>query len=217
MSRRPPSIYIVGAPSTGKSTLVDDLQKHFNASVIPGVDAPAVVTEVARTVLKQHNFTRDDILASFDACLSLQQLILAAQGEAEEAALRQAPWFVSDRSGIDPIVYASRYAGPGAPESLLQSADWSILRARMANSVIVVCEAGVKFLVDDGVRLMPQDAEDWYLMHEAFCKILSEQGLPYYVLPNNLFEREERLLLVHSRWEEARQRPMPVVDIEAKM
>jgi hypothetical protein len=62
-------------------------------------------------------------------------------------------WFVSDRSGVDPIVYARKYASKGAESYLINSTEWSELRERMGKSVVIVCEAGADWLTDDGVRL----------------------------------------------------------------
>ncbi|EXK27326.1 hypothetical protein FOXG_02571 [Fusarium oxysporum f. sp. lycopersici 4287] len=78
------------------------------------IDKPQIISEVARTVLAKHKYSAEDIQASTSRCFELQQLILEAQAEAEEEALRTSRWFISDRSGFDSLVYATRYAAPGA-------------------------------------------------------------------------------------------------------
>ena len=94
-----PNIYVIGAPSTGKTTLVSSLQSHFGAGADPELGAPQVISEVARSVLKKHSFTANDIRSNPNRCLALQKLILDAQVAAERSALAEKGWFVSDRSG----------------------------------------------------------------------------------------------------------------------
>ena len=102
----PKDIYIVGAQCTGKTTLITALSNHITSpSVSSTIPAPLIVTEVARTVLRKHKFTASDITSSPDKSLLFQRLILEAQYAAEKAA-ETSPWFISDRSGFDPIVYA---------------------------------------------------------------------------------------------------------------
>ncbi|KAG7419614.1 hypothetical protein Forpe1208_v003414 [Fusarium oxysporum f. sp. rapae] len=116
-----PNIYIIGPQSTGKTTLVNKLQsdlEHWLADT--SVDKPQIIPEVARTVLRKHKYSAEDIQTSTTRCLELQQLILEAQAEAEKEALRTSSWFISDRSGFDPSVYAKRYAAPDAVGKLQQ-------------------------------------------------------------------------------------------------
>ncbi|KAK3294347.1 uncharacterized protein B0H64DRAFT_433528 [Chaetomium fimeti] len=114
-------------------------------------------------------------------------------------------WFVSDRSGADPIAYALRYAGPEAGRELAGTAAWAELRARMRASLVVVCEAGLAaagWLRDDGVRLMPEDVEEWVGFHGVFCRFLEAEGVPYEVLDARVGGHEERVRFVLERWRE---------------
>ncbi len=52
-----------------------------------------------------------------------------------------------------------RYVGQDSARPLCESAEWLELRDRMAESLLIVCEAGCDWLADDGVRLMPEDRE----------------------------------------------------------
>lgn len=197
------SIYIVGAQCTGKTTLVGALQEFFAAEkssilVENAMTPPLVFTEVARTVLRQHNFTADDIISSPSKSLRLQQLILEAQDQAERAA--GDGWFISDRSGMDPIVYTLRYVGEAAAQGLIESEAWLRLKERMKHSLIVVCEAGVDWLIDDGVRLMPQDREDWMKFHDIFCQTLDAFGLKYITIPCGLSDLDKRVDFVLRHW-----------------
>ncbi len=195
----PKNIYIVGAQCTGKTTLIAALSAHFNSSSTP-TPAPLIFTEVARTVLRKHNFTASEITSSPSRNLLLQRLILEAQYETEKAA-DPARWCVSDRSGFDPIVYAKRYLGDEGAGSLMRLEIWKELRERMGRSLVVVCEAGADWLIDDGVRLMPEDKEDWVAFHHLFCESLRDAGLEFVVLPCQVKDMTERVRFVLDRWE----------------
>ncbi|KAK4144579.1 AAA domain-containing protein [Dichotomopilus funicola] len=211
-SKPPPSIYIVGAQCTGKTTLVNNLRAYF-ASAIPSALPPAIVTEVARTVLQTHHFTARDVRIPARS-LELQRLILQAQAIAERAAAAATQtkgeagpgWFISDRSGADPIAYAIRYVGSDATQDLINCSEWSSeLRDRMRASVVVVCEAsGVAagWLTDDGVRLMPRDLGEWVGFHEMFCEFLKGQGIGYHVLKAEIGGHQDRVKFVVQRWRE---------------
>lgn len=169
-TRGPPNIYIIGAQSTGKTTIFNELDRLFRSdSHIPSTDKPRIIPEVARKVLKTHPIATESIRSDASQSLALQTRILAAQFNSERRALRCGSSFISDRSGFDPIVYARRYAGSEAAAEMMKSAEWLELRDRMSGSLVVICEAGVGWLQDDGVRLMPEDRGDWIRLHELFC------------------------------------------------
>ena len=186
----PKNIYVVGAQCTGKTTLVAALQARFQSSSA----RPLVFTEVARTVLREHKFTASDITSSKSRALRFQELILEAQYETEKAA--GTSWFISDRSGFDPIVYTKRYVGDEQAELLAQTDIWQELKERMSHSLVLVCEAGANWLVDDGTRLMPVDEKDWVAFHDLFCDSLKGAGLEYTVLPCAIKNIEERVQFV---------------------
>jgi nicotinamide riboside kinase len=202
---KPRDVYIVGAQCTGKTTLVKALQDHFNDGDHSyerdghRISRPKIIAETARIVLQENNFTADDIKSSPTRALALQQLILQAQLSAERAMLT-GEWFVSDRSGVDPIVYARRYGNKDAESALIKSPEWLELRERMRKSVVIVCEAGAEWLTDDGVRLMPESREDWIGFHQLFCSCLDDLGLNYEVLPCNVTSLHERVTFVLERW-----------------
>ncbi|KAL7622346.1 hypothetical protein AAE478_007850 [Parahypoxylon ruwenzoriense] len=195
-----PNIYVVGAPCTGKTTLVKALQDHFEISS-KREDTPGIISEVARTILRTQHFTADDIRSSPDRSLTFQQLILTAQLSAERAVLENNKWFISDRSGIDPIVYAKRYVSQEAATKLFQTLEWIELKERMGRSLIIVCEPGSGWLKDDGVRLMPEDMEDWVQFHKMFCSTLDEMGLQYETLPHEMDNIIDRARHVIAKWE----------------
>ncbi|PNP82149.1 hypothetical protein FNYG_04338 [Fusarium nygamai] len=201
-----PNIYIIGPQSTGKTTLVNKLQadlEHWLSDT--SIDKPQIVSEVARAVLAKHKYSAEDILTSKTRCFELQQLILEAQASSENEALKTSSWFISDRSGFDPLVYAKRYAAPGAVEQLQQLTAWKEVKARMERSLIVVCEAGTPWLMDDGVRLMPGTDKEWMQVFNDFCEMLDEVGFEYSVVPRTVLDISERAELVWAKLTERRQ------------
>jgi predicted ATPase len=206
-SKKPRNIYIVGAQCTGKTTLIKALQDHFNAANLHSdqdshsIPRPMVITETARTILQQHKFTADEITSSPTRALALQQLILDAQVQAESVVVKQGKWFISDRSGVDPLVYTRKYVGEDAVNGLIKSEEWLELKERMGESVVIVCEAGANWLMDDGVRLMPESQDDWVSFHQFFCRCLDDWGLSYEVLPCEMTSLLDRVRFVLSMWE----------------
>ena len=203
---KPKNIYIIGAQCTGKTTLVLALEKHFEekhaAEQNTSIPKPLIIKEVARNVLREHNFKAEDITNSKSRALELQKLILNAQYEAESAA--QDSWFISDRSGLDCIVYARRYVGVEDAAALMATPLWRAHEERMRDSLVVVCETGVEWLIDDGVRLMPESPESWDGLHALFCSCLDAAGLRYEVLSNKLLDLGARVEFVLGRLEEER-------------
>ncbi|KAF4502471.1 P-loop containing nucleoside triphosphate hydrolase [Fusarium agapanthi] len=201
-----PNIYIIGPQSTGKTTLVNKLQAELEHSLADSsIDKPQIVSEVARTVLAKHKYSARDIQTSTIRCFELQQLILEAQASSEKEALETSSWFISDRSGFDPLVYAKRYAAPGAVQTLQQLPAWKDVKTRMERSLIVVCEAGTPWLMDDGVRLMPGSDNEWMQIFHDFCEILNGVDLEYFVVPRTVLDISERAGFVWARWTERRQ------------
>ncbi|KAI0436060.1 AAA domain-containing protein [Xylaria telfairii] len=207
-----PNIYIIGSQSTGKTTLVNDLSKYFEHHPLAVEEPPGIIKEVARTILANYGFTRGDIRSSKDRTLQLQRLIIKGQFEAEESELETRSWFISDRSAVDPVVYARKYASREGADALITSARWVEMRNRMAKSLIIVCEAGVDWLADDGVRLMPLDSTEWMQTHSEFCDTLANIGLEYHVLPSKIGCRDERAKFILARWERKRRELTPASD-----
>lgn len=213
--------------SSSSSSPDDDDQSR------PRPPPPVVIREVARGVLARHNFATAEIRDAPARSLELQRLILRAQARAEAAALRGGEeegeeaglgvdgdagrggaaaddddarrWFISDRSGLDPIVYAARHVSAAAALELEALAEWAdVLRPRMssAGALVVVCEPGRRaWMVDDGVRLMPRDAAEWRAFHADFCAALARLRIPHHVLPCDVADIGQRVAWVVRRWE----------------
>jgi predicted ATPase len=197
-------LYIIGAQCTGKTTLINALEEEFgrretSSSEGAALLKPVVIREVARTVLREKQFTRHDITASPSRALQLQKHILDAQFAAEKAATGHespAAWYISDRSGLDPIVYAQLFVSEEAANDMLASKEWAELEHRMKVGVVMLCEAGCIWLTDDGTRLMPDGPEEWTRIDSAFRVQLAARGIRYTVVPKDMVSLQSRVKLV---------------------
>jgi nicotinamide riboside kinase len=205
------NIYIIGAQSTGKTTLVNALESYLNecANTNSGKwpQNPLIIREVARTVLKDKNFSREDITTSPIRALQLQQHILRAQYEAETTACARdaSAWYICDRSGLDPIVYAACFIGAEPAAEMLTSKVWLELENRMKEGIVVVCEAGCHWLKDDGVRLMPSNEEEWMRIDHAFRGLLKARGISFSILSKDMEDIKERVEYVQMLIEGAKK------------
>jgi hypothetical protein len=71
----------------------------------------------------------------------------------------------------------------------------------MKRSLVILCEAGSTWLVDDGVRLMPMDLNDWQKVHDAFQMLLSRLGITYLLIKKDQ-SVESRIALILDAMEE---------------
>jgi hypothetical protein len=107
------NIYIIRAQSTGKTTLVNALKTFFEHDVIQNHNTyphqPHIIPDLARIVKREKGFTREYITTSPIFALQIQGYILDAQYTAEITLCppNTAAWCICDRSGLDPIVFAS--------------------------------------------------------------------------------------------------------------
>ena len=104
-------VFICGAHSVGKTTLVDEVGKEVNLHV---------EAEVARKVIKDLNLRREDFDPKINPAKfeELQEKILEAQCEVERRNLCNGTSYIADR-GIDPLVYALVYLGEDSMKRLL--------------------------------------------------------------------------------------------------
>lgn len=65
----------------------------------------------------------------------------------------------------------------------------------MKQGLVVLCESGCSWLVDDGtgLRLMPEDQGEWFRTHGAFEKLLVNRGIEYMLVPAKMESLEERV------------------------
>ncbi|ERF71080.1 hypothetical protein EPUS_07752 [Endocarpon pusillum Z07020] len=149
--QRPKNIYIVGAQSSGKTTLISGLEKYFHdhSNTTWGastVGTPFVLEEVARKVPLDCGCTGKTVSDSKSRALRLQRLILETQFESEDAI--KGLWSMPDQSGL---------AGESETEQLMETKQCREMKHALQNSLIIVCEPVVPWLKGDGLRLMPKD------------------------------------------------------------
>ncbi|EGP88462.1 unnamed protein product [Zymoseptoria tritici ST99CH_3D1] len=192
----PRNIYIVGAPCTGKTTILRALQDHYAITKDACTfSRPTYISEVARRLLETLHISRDDIPNSPEKCFTLQEAILHAQYQVEQEIEGNefSSWYISDRSGLDPIVFAQLYVGVDAAEKLLASSHWKALEAKMKHGLVVLCESGCSWLKDDGVRLVPPNLTEWLRFDEAFKQLFEARGIQYVLVPAALTDIGQRI------------------------
>ncbi|KAI0644796.1 AAA domain-containing protein [Trametes meyenii] len=188
------AIYVLGPSSSGKTTLCEALASELK------VHPPQYIKEVARTVMRTHGFTRDDV-----DTYEMQYAIMHAQLEAEkhaESSLTEAkdsiqvpPIMLSDRSAIDPIVYSGTSAVEDAIDHRQKLLDDTVLRAVLPayrNSLFVVLEPVMEWFSDDGVRSL----QDPWRYNEVLFSTLAELGIPYLSIGKETIDLRERVEFV---------------------
>ncbi|PIL29508.1 hypothetical protein GSI_08316 [Ganoderma sinense ZZ0214-1] len=160
------------------------------------------IKEVARTVMKTRQFTRDDV-----DTYEMQHAIMEAQLAAERTALASAMerpkadsarLILSDRSAIDPCVYAATSRVPGAEtrsQRLLQNAGFREMVPFYRRSLFVVLESVPEWIEDDGVRSL----EEPQRYSEGLQRILSELGIAYIALGESVKDLDERVSFVTGK------------------
>ncbi|KAI0090845.1 hypothetical protein BDY19DRAFT_937871 [Irpex rosettiformis] len=109
--KTPIAVFVVGPSSSGKTTLCNAIAAKIH------LDPARHIKEVARTVMQTQGFSRHTVKA-----YEMQHAIMLAQVKEEERVLLLPPdetyrvQLLSDRSAVDPIVYASTSGGPDARE-----------------------------------------------------------------------------------------------------
>jgi nicotinamide riboside kinase len=185
-------IYVVGPSSTGKSTLCDELAREL------ALQAPAYISEVARTVMRSEGFTRADV-----GKIEMQKAIMVAQLRREvEARLALANYegrtvLLSDRSAVDPIVYteltsASKHEAIQRRRSLVDSPEFKHALPIYQQSVFILLAPVPQWLVDDGIRTMELQSETM----ELFRQTLDELGIQYAVIGSDIRGLEDRVRLI---------------------
>jgi nicotinamide riboside kinase len=143
-------IYIIGPSSTGKTTLCSALARRF------GLNGPAHITEVARDVMRRRGYTRGDV-GKLEMQAAIMETQLSRERHGRDTAARSGQVLVSDRSGIDPIIYALLNAENEADrhrrlESLTSSPQFQLALSAYRRSVVVLLAPVSEWVVDDGVR-----------------------------------------------------------------
>ncbi|KAI0712795.1 AAA domain-containing protein [Cerioporus squamosus] len=185
------AIFVLGPSSSGKTTLCNALARKLDVPVAQ------YIKEVARTVMKTHNFTRNDT-----GTYEMQHAIMCAQLKAEAEALKLLSSkqnrgcshlsILSDRSAVDPIVYAGTSTVDGAEEGrrkLLDDDSFKAVLPFYRQSLFVVLEPVAEWLVDDGVRSL----EDPWRYNGVLYKTLADLAIPYITLGATVKDVAERV------------------------
>ena len=187
------NIYIIGPQSTGKTTLVNALVDNLGGDV-------SVIREVARTVMQEKGYSRIDVDSNdLDRKFALQHDIFNAQVEKENEFIQADTAFVSDRSAVDPLIYLLHYTGSKTMGRITSTEEWENVRDRYADtkqSLVVLLSPVHEFLIDDNVRYIPKNLEDWYLLAANFRLFLVEEGIPFVEIGKEILDIKERVARV---------------------
>lgn len=193
MGTIPRNIFIIGPQCTGKTTLVLKLEEIMSdESVSPS--RPRIIHEVVRHIMGTKSFSVDDF--GTERWIQLQQCTLTTQADIEERL--QQEWFISDRSVLDPVVYAQ--LGGDTLSELRKSDHFRASVKRMQDGLVILCEAGREaWLSSDRVRVRFENFEQWEAMTDQFKVLLAEERIPYHVLSSEVASVEERVNFVLMR------------------
>ena len=205
-------ISVLGPSLSGKTTLCDALAATLHIS------PPMYIKEVARNVMKTHHFTRDDV-DSYEMRHAIMEAQLSAERRAITSAAEQTGTGVrllvlSDRSAIDPCVYAAASTVPGAEvrsQKLLRHegfrerlpfyrrslfgkcrAHTTATKSAQGVPLAVVLESVPEWMEDDGVRSL----EDPKKYGEVLQHTLDELGIAYITLGEPVEDLIERVRYV---------------------
>ncbi|MCC7358310.1 MAG: AAA family ATPase [Anaerolineales bacterium] len=156
-------VAIVGAESTGKTTLAQALAKRFGTMWVP-------------------EFARDYLLARGGVCVEADMLVIAAgQADAEDRQARAGNGLlICDTNCLTTQLWYEHYFG-APPEALRRLA-----RERTAH-LYLLCDHDVPW-VPDGLRDSPAE-RGWF--HARFVEELAAQELPYVTLSGPFAKRLE--------------------------
>ncbi|XP_045158352.2 uncharacterized protein LOC123524320 [Mercenaria mercenaria] len=176
-------IYICGPHSTGKTTLLKDLRPHIGNIKI--------VEEVARGIIKNHGWTRDDFLPEKhpDVFQQLNEEVLAAQIETDKKYTRLGQDFICDRA-LDPMIYCGFYIGEQAKEAMYRLDGMERWLESLRKSLVVLVSPHPECIHDDSVRLS-SSIEELREFYAKFEKELQHNHIRHVKLTQ--LDRQERV------------------------
>ncbi|KAI6122018.1 AAA domain-containing protein [Pisolithus sp. B1] len=191
----PVQVYVVGPSSTGKTTLCNAVAKSV------GLPTRCYITEVARQVMRSKGYTRADV-----STVEMQRAIMLAQLEKEANAFACARWgnseglILSDRSGIDPIVYAIMTAKDEGEahqkeEVLVNIPAFQMALRRYKEAIFLLLNPVEEWLVDDGVRNLDHHER----CIKVFRQVLDKFGIKYQEMGAETKKIEDRVRLLEER------------------
>jgi nicotinamide riboside kinase len=166
------TVYFIGQSSTGKTTLHLYFQDRF-----PGVK---VQSEVARQIIEQQKWTRDQMETDEKVFMELQKRIVEAHLDVILNDQNPEEFTLSDRSFFDALFYLKSRNHHAEYESRLSSPRLQralgILRDTK-RSILIFFPYVNSFVRDDGTRLKPTKELD-----EVFINMMKEARLKFWVL-----------------------------------
>lgn len=172
-------VYIVGAHSTGKTTLARYIAQKYHLTMLP---------EVARAVLAEMETTLETLRAGIDVVDKYQTAVFARQLQAEKAAKDH---FVSDRA-FDNLAYAGEHSRILHDLADSEGFRWYVKWLRSADAIFFV-RPHRELLREDGVR----ERTNWdsIMRIDGMVKLLLEMNdIPY--LPVESASMQERTRVV---------------------
>ncbi|KAI0028390.1 AAA domain-containing protein, partial [Vararia minispora EC-137] len=159
------TVYVVGPSSTGKTTLCNALAAQL------GLLHEVYVTEVARTVMREHAFTREEVHTQ-----AMQEAIahahVAREKEARRVAAEHGSLVLCDRCALDAVVYGMLNSeAQGQILMDIPTIRGALEDYRSAWAHVVLLAPVADWMVDDGVRSM-QDGETCVEMYRLLLREL---------------------------------------------
>ena len=110
-------VFICGAHSTGKTTLLDRLLSELDQNLV-------AVDEVARKIIAEQGWQRKDFDPKIhpDTFYELQLKILQEQLRKDKELCDKNTPYISDR-GLDPIIYCKMYLGEEWLQKIMNSIE----------------------------------------------------------------------------------------------
>jgi HTH-type transcriptional regulator, transcriptional repressor of NAD biosynthesis genes len=159
------NVVFLGAPSTGKTTIAEEMSKQFNTVWMP---------EFGREYWEKHNINRR---------LSLNQLVEIAEGhlEREEALLSQSNKFLFvDTNAITTYIFSLYYHG----EVALRLKDLAV-EASIRYDIVFVCDIDIPYS-DTWDRSGEVNRQAF---HKQIVADLISRKIPYFLLQGDLQRR----------------------------
>ncbi|CAG8536704.1 5563_t:CDS:1 [Gigaspora margarita] len=178
-------IVLVGAHSVGKTTLAKFIKSHING---------ILVTEIARTLIKELNLNADILRNDPDKSLEFQATIIKAQCVKEEEIEHELA--ILDRSALDAIIYAQAFCKKRWKELLdMEETNKCLERYRQKNKYLIfLIEPQKECLKADGVRMMPIDYEEWISFSTSFKNLMNEYNIEFNTI--NVLDLNQRYSIV---------------------
>ena len=204
---KPINIFIIEAHSTGKITLRNALLKGIHHDKNKGIalqdiEQPMTTTEAAEIIMERMGLMANEVFSSKETCERIQNEILEEQA-AYERKIPDDAWINSDRSGLDPIIYALVHVDASAAARMESTEAWDECKASMEKGLMVVCEPVKEWLETNKFRTWLEGMTQWdyaRLLHGTFVDRLEVLGISYVLIPASMRDMKQRIERVLGEW-----------------